>query len=89
MKYPEVADAIAVGRVPQNISAEFLKESRDGQAMAGIMVVAVLTSVIVLGRLWSRMFLVRRFGTDDYLTLLSFVSHPFVPPFFKTLGSYS
>lgn len=74
MKDSKVAAAIAAGRVPDGISEAYLNETRDGPATAGIIFVTALTGLFVLGRLSSRAFLVRRFGADDWLTLLSFVS---------------
>ncbi|KAH7131562.1 hypothetical protein B0J13DRAFT_626634 [Dactylonectria estremocensis] len=76
---PKVTEAIADGRVPDDITAAFLNQSKDAPAIAGIIVVTVLTSIVVLGRLGSRAFLIRRFGIDDTLTLLSWLSYiPFV-----------
>ncbi|KAF5675838.1 integral membrane protein pth11 [Fusarium heterosporum] len=73
MTDPQVAQAIADGRVPKGITAEYLNETIDTPAIAGIILVTCLTSIVVLGRLASRAFLIRRFGVDDALTLLSWV----------------
>ncbi|KAF4961258.1 hypothetical protein FSARC_10240 [Fusarium sarcochroum] len=73
MSDPKVAQAIADGKVPDEITASYLNETKDAPAIAGIIFVTVLTSLIVLGRLASRAFLIRRFGFDDALTLLSWV----------------
>ncbi|RGP70844.1 hypothetical protein FLONG3_7300 [Fusarium longipes] len=73
MSDPKVAEAIAQGRVPEGITAGYLNETRDASAIAGIIFVTVLTSIIVLGRLASRALLMRRFGFDDALTLLSWM----------------
>lgn len=70
----KVTEAIADGRVPKDITAAFLNETKDASAIAGIIFVTVLTSIIVLGRLGSRAFLIRRFGVDDTLTLMSWIS---------------
>lgn len=71
----DVDEAIASGRVPpdRNITAEYLKESRDKPTIAGILVVTSLTCAIVVARLLSRAFMVRRFGYDDGLALVSLV----------------
>ncbi|EEU36524.1 uncharacterized protein NECHADRAFT_42574 [Fusarium vanettenii 77-13-4] len=75
----DVARAIADGRVPKGITADYLNESKDAPAIAGIVFVTVLTSLVVLGRLISRAFLIRRFGLDDILTLISWICFiPFV-----------
>lgn len=74
MSDPKVSQAIADGRVPKEITADYLNETRDASAIAGILFVTVLTSIIVLGRLASRAFLMHRFGIDDALTFVSWVS---------------
>jgi fucose permease len=74
MSDPKVARAIADGKVPKGITADYLNETKDTPAIAGIIFVTCLTSIIVLGRLASRALLIRRFGFDDALTLLSWVS---------------
>jgi fucose permease len=74
MSDPKVAQAIADGKVPKGITADYLNETKDTPAIAGIIFVTCLTSIIVLGRLASRALLIRRFGFDDALTLLSWVS---------------
>ncbi|KAG5743302.1 hypothetical protein H9Q72_011775 [Fusarium xylarioides] len=51
----------------------YLNESKDAPAIVGIILVTCITSIIVLGRLASRAFLIRRFGLDDSLTLVSWV----------------
>ncbi|KAM0444041.1 hypothetical protein ACHAQK_002793 [Fusarium lateritium] len=73
MSDPKVAQAIADGRVPKEITADYLNETKDAPAIAGIIFVTCLTSIVVLGRLASRALLIRRFGFDDALTLLSWV----------------
>ncbi|UNI17962.1 hypothetical protein JDV02_004265 [Purpureocillium takamizusanense] len=67
----DVDEAIAAGRVPAGITAAYLNESRDQPAIAGIIFVTALTFVVVVGRLLSRAFIVRRFGFDDGLALIS------------------
>ena len=74
----DVAQAIADGKVPKGISAAYLSESKDAPAVAGIIFVTVFASIIVLGRVFSRAFLIRRFGLDDCLILLSWVRRHFV-----------
>lgn len=74
MTDPKVTKAFEDGRVPKGITADYLNQSRDASAIAGIVFVTALTSIIVLGRLASRAFLMRRFGFDDGLTLISWVS---------------
>lgn len=76
MSDPRVDAAFAAGRVPEGVSKAYLNESRDQPSIAGIIFVTVLSSIIVLSRLASRAFLVKRFGFDDALTLLSWVNPP-------------
>ncbi|KAI5458738.1 hypothetical protein BGZ63DRAFT_456532 [Mariannaea sp. PMI_226] len=79
MSDPKVTQAFKDGRVPDGITAAYLDQSKDGPAIAGILVVTILASLVVIGRLCSRAFLLRRFGLDDALTLLSWLSYiPFV-----------
>ncbi|KAF7562653.1 hypothetical protein G7046_g1469 [Stylonectria norvegica] len=69
----KVAAAVAAGRVPDGVSVAYLNESRDGAAVAGIIFVAVLASIVVLCRLASRSFIIRRWGPDDSFTLVSWL----------------
>jgi len=79
MSDPLVDQAIADGRVPPGITAEYLNESRDAPAIAGIIFVTIFATLVVALRLFSRAFLLRRFGLDDCLTVASWVSFiPFV-----------
>ncbi|EGX97040.1 hypothetical protein CCM_01699 [Cordyceps militaris CM01] len=67
----KVAAAIASGKVPEGITEAFLNESKDKPAIIAIVIVAVLTSCVVLCRLASRAFIVKRVGVDDGLALAS------------------
>ncbi|KAF5022894.1 hypothetical protein F66182_5054 [Fusarium sp. NRRL 66182] len=73
MSDPKVDQAVAEGRVPDGITAEYLNETKDTPAIVGIILVTALTSIVVLGRLVSRGFLIRRFGLDDALTFVSWM----------------
>ena len=70
---PAVASAAAAGRIPPEVSLAFLDETKDAPAIAAIIFLLVLTGIVVLGRLFSRVFVLKRFGYDDALALLSFV----------------
>lgn len=72
----KVTEAFADGRVPEGITADYLNESKDGAAIAGIIFVTVFASIVVITRLLSRAVVLRRIGLDDYLTLASWVRHP-------------
>ena len=70
----DVNAAIATGRVPEGVSANYLKQSRDGSAIGAITFVCVLTVVVVVSRCASRLFIVKFFGIDDALALAGLVS---------------
>ncbi|RCI16974.1 hypothetical protein L249_3079 [Ophiocordyceps polyrhachis-furcata BCC 54312] len=69
-----IDEAIAAGRVPAEITADFLRESHDGPAMVGIMLVMMLTAAIVVCRLLARTLMLQRFGFDDGLALASLLT---------------
>merc|ERR1712000_733634 len=74
----KVTEAFADGRVPEGITADYLNESKDGAAIAGIIFVTVFASIVVITRLLSRAVVLRRI-LDDYLTLASWITFiPFV-----------
>ena len=70
----DVDAAISSGRVPDGISANYLKQSRDGPAIGAITFLCILTAVVVLTRCASRLFIVKFFGSDDALALVGLVS---------------
>lgn len=69
-----IQQAIADGKVPPGITAEFLSESRDRASIIGIVFVTALTFIVVVTRLISRSLIVRRIGIDDVLAAVSLVS---------------
>ncbi|KAJ2903773.1 hypothetical protein MKZ38_009339 [Zalerion maritima] len=69
MSDPAVAAAIAAGNVPDDITADYLNETRDPPTIAAIVVVTALTALIVGCRAISRALLVKRFGFDDALAV--------------------
>lgn len=72
----EAAIAVAAGRVPPEISLDYLEEDRDGPAMNASIFMFALTLVVVNGRAFSRLFLRKSFGIDDTLAVISMVSTP-------------
>ncbi|KAI9842803.1 MAG: hypothetical protein M1837_006906 [Sclerophora amabilis] len=70
----DITRAIAAGKVPldAHITATYLAESRDPPAIAGIIFVGCLTTLIVLLRCYARV-LHRTVGLDDYVTILSLI----------------
>ena len=68
-----VASAIAAGRVPEGVAADYLYQSRDNSAIAGILFVCCLTTVVVALRCFSRGYVVKHFGSDDAVAALGLV----------------
>jgi len=58
------------------VSPEYLLESRDAPAIAGIIAVPIIAFIVVVMRTYSRAFIIRKLGMDDWLTLVTFVSEP-------------
>jgi hypothetical protein len=73
---PAVSDAVEAGRVPEDVSAEYLSESKDMPAIIAIIVLTGITLIAVMGRALSRGILVGRFGFDDGLAVLGLVRFP-------------
>jgi hypothetical protein len=65
--------AIASGRVPPSITADYLFQSRDTGAKVALLLVGALTTIIVVLRCISR-WTARRLGIDDAFACLSSVS---------------
>lgn len=76
---PLVDKAFKDGRVPDGITKAYLNETRDPEAIAAIVIITVLSTVVVLVRVASRALYVRRFGLDDILAAFSWALFlPFV-----------
>lgn len=69
----DILAANAAGRIPNNVSLEYLAQSRDGSAIVGIIFMVCLTGIIMILRLYARFFLVKRVGFDDGLAILATV----------------
>jgi hypothetical protein len=54
-------------------SAEFLQESRVPQILFGTIFPAVVATIAVLGRFYSRAIILKVWGLDDTLILISWV----------------
>ena len=70
----DILAAIAAGRVPPQITAEYLAQSRDSGPIAGIVVVTILASIVVCMRLYARTCVAWKIGLDDYLIIPTLVS---------------
>jgi hypothetical protein len=82
---PIIAAAIASGRVPPDITAEYLMETRDLPAKGAVVCVGLLTISVVLLRFISR-WSVKRLGIDDVLAGVSLVLNSRLPLYISIQG---
>ncbi|EED15647.1 hypothetical protein TSTA_050850 [Talaromyces stipitatus ATCC 10500] len=76
----DIAYAWSIGNIPPEITLATLLDSRDGPNKIGIYVVFVLAFLFLFIRCYSRIFIVRKFGLDDWLACLTFILYiPLVP----------
>jgi hypothetical protein len=74
MTIPEdILAANATGRIPDGVSLSYLAESRDHSAIVGILFMVCFAGLVVLVRLYARLFLVKKLGLDDALAVLTLV----------------
>lgn len=74
MAIPEdILLANAAGRIPDDVSLEYLAETRDGPAKVAIVFLVCLAGVLMLVRLYARTWLVKKIGMDDILAVLTMV----------------
>lgn len=74
MKIPDdIQSAHDAGRIPSNISLEYLAESKDRPAKIAIIFMVVFTAFILLLRLYARLLVVKKCGLDDALAILTMV----------------
>lgn len=59
--------------VPAGITQAFLEQNRDQPAVVAILFIGVFVTLIVALRCHARVFIVKSFGLDDWLALLSMV----------------
>ncbi|GME66157.1 Integral membrane protein [Neofusicoccum parvum] len=71
MASADIESAIADGRVPAGISAEYLEASKDAGARAGILVIFVITMIVTAARLYARAVDPRGLVLEDYLIILT------------------
>lgn len=69
----DILAAKAAGRIPDGVTLSYLAQSRDHSAIVGILFLICLTGVLMVMRLYARMFLVKKIGLDDALALLTMV----------------
>ena len=76
---PAAVEAVESGKVPPSIGVEFLSETRDMPSIAGILFITILTGLVMVARLASRISIVRKIGTDDIIATISYILFlPFV-----------
>ena len=74
MTIPEdILVANATGRIPDGITLAYLAESRDRPAIVGIIFMVSFAGLLILLRLYARLFLVKKIGLDDALAVLTMV----------------
>lgn len=69
----DILAANATGRIPDGISLSYLAQSRDHSAIVGILFMVCLAGLLMLIRLYARLFLVKKLGLDDALAVLTMV----------------
>ncbi|GIJ91847.1 hypothetical protein Asppvi_010822 [Aspergillus pseudoviridinutans] len=74
MAIPEdILAANAMGSIPHDIALSYLAESRDRSAIVGILFMVCFAGLVLLLRLYARLFLVKKVGLDDGLAVLTMV----------------
>lgn len=78
-----IAEAFSNGSINTTaypyITPEYLSETRDPQAIGAIIFLLCFTAIVLLLRVFSRVFLVKSFGLDDGLAIFGFVRPPLAP----------
>jgi len=74
----DILAADKAGRIPDGISLSYLAESRDHSAIVGILFMVCLTGILTILRLYARVFLIKKVGLDDWLTILTWVRTQYI-----------
>ena len=69
----DILAADAAGRIPSGVSLQYLAESRDRSAIVGIIFMVCFTGLLMIVRLYARVFIVKKIGLDDALAVLTMV----------------
>jgi hypothetical protein len=69
----DILAADAAGRIPDDVSLSYLAQSRDHSAIVGIVFLVCLAGVLIVVRLYARLFMVKKIGIDDALAILTMV----------------
>ncbi|KAJ5697365.1 hypothetical protein N7488_011049 [Penicillium malachiteum] len=86
----DILAAYAAGRIPDGVSLSYLAQSRDKSALVGILFMVCFTGILMVLRLYARVFLVKKVGFDDWLaivTLLFYVTFVVLSVVLIHLGS--
>ncbi|CDM29008.1 unnamed protein product [Penicillium roqueforti FM164] len=67
----DILAADAAGRIPSGVSLQYLAESRDRSAIVGIIFMVCFTGLLMIVRLYARVFIVKKTGLDDALAILT------------------
>lgn len=57
----------------EGVTPDFLMENKDRPAIVGIIITAVLATLVVMLRLYARVIVVKKVGADDILAAISLV----------------
>ncbi|KAJ6102862.1 hypothetical protein N7486_005289, partial [Penicillium sp. IBT 16267x] len=61
------------GDIPDGISLSYLAQSRDHSAIVGILFMVCFTGLLTILRLYARVFLIKKVGLDDWLTIVTWM----------------
>ncbi|KAJ5677812.1 uncharacterized protein N7477_003445 [Penicillium maclennaniae] len=67
----DILAAEAAGRIPSDVSLQYLAQSRDHSAIVGILFLVCLTGSLLIVRLYARFYIVKKVGFDDALAILT------------------
>ncbi|KAJ5121284.1 uncharacterized protein N7515_009245 [Penicillium bovifimosum] len=67
----DILAASAAGRIPSDVSLDYLAEDRDRPAIIGIIFMICFTGLVMIVRLYARAFIVKRIGLDDALAIVT------------------
>ena len=59
--------------VPAGITQTYLEENRDHPVVVAILFIGVFVTLVLALRCYARVFIIKRFGLDDWLALLTMV----------------
>ena len=79
---PDIEAAYAIpGKVPAAITPEYLAENRDRAPIIAIIIIGVFAILLAFLRSYARISVIKEFGIDDALALLTIVrSMKIAPP---------